>query len=167
MTSGRALLMALWAAAPVWAAKETLHTDVQTGAPLFAAALHGLDHAPAQLPAGRPLIVNFWARWCGPCKVEIPELVALNARRSGVHIVGIAVENEGAPVRDFARAYDIDYTVLLARDGAGLELMRAIGNPTAGLPFTVAVDRRGRIVARRLGAITRDQLNSAVRLALG
>ena len=162
-------LLATLAAAPARVAardKLDLMTDVRPADPLFAARLHDLDHAVARLPTGRPLIVNFWARWCGPCKVEIPELVALNARKTRVTIVGVAIEDQGAPVRDFARAYDMDYTLLLARDGSGLDLMRALGNTGAGLPFTVAVDRRGRMVARRLGAITREQLEQAVQLAL-
>lgn len=146
---------------------QTLLLDERPGTPLFDAVLADLDHQAARLPRnGRPLIVNFWARWCGPCKVEIPELVALHARRSGADVVGIALENQGAAVRDFARAYDMDYPLLLARDGAGLELMRALGNEQAGLPFTVALDRRGTVVARRLGLITREQLDLAVQRAL-
>jgi thiol-disulfide isomerase/thioredoxin len=133
-------------------------------APLFAAALADLDHRAARVPReGRPLLVNFWARWCGPCKVEIPELVALQARRSGVDVLGIALENDGAAVRDFARAYEINYPLLLARDGLGLDLMRTLGNPGAGLPFTLGLDRRGALVLRRLGLITREQIDSAVR----
>lgn len=167
MTSRRrACLLALLAAAGAVRARPVLDTDVRPGAALLGAALHDLDHAPARLPQGQPLLVNFWARWCGPCKVEIPELVALHARRTGVAVIGIAVEDQGPAVRDFARAYDIDYPVLLARGGSGLDLMRALGNTGAGLPFTVALDRRGRIVARRLGLATREQLEQAVQLAL-
>lgn len=136
------------------------------GTPLFAAALTDLGHRAASPARGRPLIVNFWARWCGPCKVEIPELVALHARQSGVDVIGIALENEGTAVRDFAKAYDMDYALLLARDGSGLDLMRALGNPQAGLPFTVAIDRQGAVVARRLGVLTRAQLDAAVQRAL-
>jgi len=135
--------------------------------PLFAARLIGLDDKPAQAraPAGRVWVVNFWARWCGPCKVEIPELIALRKRSSEVDVLGIAIESDAAAVRDFARAYEMDYTVLLARDG-GLELMRALGNPKAGLPFTLVLDRRGAPVAMRLGLATREQLDAAVQLAL-
>jgi thiol-disulfide isomerase/thioredoxin len=171
LTTRRALLRAACAGllpatqAPAAGPRAQLDIEVLAGDALFAAPLHELDHAATRLQAGQPLLVNFWARWCGPCKVEIPELVALNARRTGVAIVGIAVENQGPPVREFARAYDIDYRVLLARDGVGLDLMRALGNDKAGLPFTLALDRRGRVVARRLGLITREQLEQAVALA--
>lgn len=134
---------------------------------LFAAALVDLDNRPAKLAprSGRPMIVNFWARWCGPCRVEIPELVALHARDSGVDIVGINIEHELEPVRDFARAYEINYPVRVAREGA-LDLMRALGNPMAGLPFTLVLDRRGTVVALRLGVLTREHLNAAVERAL-
>jgi thiol-disulfide isomerase/thioredoxin len=136
-------------------------------APLFAAALVDLDHRPASVPrTGRPMLVNFWARWCGPCKVEIPELQALHARKAGVDVLGIALENQGSAVRDFARAYEMDYPLLLARDGAGLDLMRALGNPTAGLPFTLVLDRQGQVQALRLGLLTRAQLDAAVQRVL-
>ncbi len=174
--SRRALLAALLAggAAAAWAqavalarGEWLLDEPGQLAADaLFATALVDLDHRDARPPRGRPLIVNFWARWCGPCKVEIPELVALHARQSGVEVIGIALENEGTAVRDFAKAYDMEYALLLARNGVGLDLMRALGNPQAGLPFTVAIDRRGAVVARRLGVLTRTQLDLAVQRAL-
>lgn len=178
MTSGgrRSFLATLLAggAAAAWAqaaapARGELVLDEPgqiSAEPLFAAALSDLDHRAARPPHGRPLIVNFWARWCGPCKVEIPELVALHASQRDVEVVGIALENEGTAVRDFAKAYDMDYALLLARNGAGLDLMRLLGNPQAGLPFTLAIDRRGAVVARRLGVLTRAQLDLAVQRAM-
>lgn len=137
-------------------------------APLLAAPMIDLDGKPAKLVQrpGRPMIVNFWARWCAPCKVEIPELVALRARVSGIDIVGVNVEVDPAPVRDFARAYEIDYPVLLVRDN-GLDLMRTLGNPGAGLPFTLVLDRQGALVALRLGLLTREHLDAIVQRVIG
>ena len=134
---------------------------------LFSFYFYDLDNQAIQLDAyqGRPLIVNFWARWCPPCRVEIPELVALQARNTGVDIIGINIETDPAPVRDFARAYDVNYPVFLTR-AAGIDLMRALGNSKSGLPFTVVLDKHGSIVTTRLGAINKQQLDAAVALAL-
>ena len=132
-----ALLLCL-IAAPAWSQNSS--------APLFAAALHDADDRPFALEQlrGKPLIVNFWARWCAPCRVEIPELVKTQDkyRKRGLVVIGIGLEDKAESVRDFMKAYEMSYTVLLARDG-GIELMKALGNTRAGLPFTVAIDRRG------------------------
>lgn len=134
---------------------------------LFAAALIDLDGQPTTLSKyrGKPLIVNFWARWCGPCKVEIPELVSLQKRNSGVEVLGLNLENNPATVRDFAFAYDVNYPVFLTRE-PGLALMRALGNQKTVLPFTVVLNRHGDIVSSHIGAMTRDKLDAAVVAAL-
>jgi thiol-disulfide isomerase/thioredoxin len=134
---------------------------------LFAATLYDLDNKAVPFGAyrGRPMIINFWARWCPPCRVEIPELVSLQGRHTGVDVIGINIESDPAPVRDFGRAYDINYPVLLTR-GPGIELMRTLGNSKAGLPFTVVLNKQGAVVASRMGAMTRAQLDAAVELAL-
>jgi thiol-disulfide isomerase/thioredoxin len=116
---------------------------------------------------GKPLIVNFWARWCAPCRVEIPELVKTQEkyRKRGLTVIGIGLEDKAESVRDFMKAYEMSYTVLLART-SGVELMQALGNSRAGLPFTVAIDRRGEIVATKLGAMNRAELDAAAEAAL-
>jgi thiol-disulfide isomerase/thioredoxin len=134
---------------------------------LFAATLYDLDNkaAPFASHRGRPMIINFWARWCPPCRVEIPELVALQLRKTGVDVIGINIETNPEPVRDFGRAYDINYPVWLTR-APGIDLMRSLGNSQAGLPFTVVINKHGVVVASRMGAMTRAQLDAAVELAL-
>lgn len=136
-------------------------------AALFAATLYDLKNQPVKFAAyrGKPMIINFWARWCPPCRVEIPELVALQQRQTGVDIIGINLESEPAPVADFGRAYDINYPVLLTRE-AGIPLLRALGNAKAGLPFTLVLNRHGQVVASRMGVMTRKQLEEAVARAL-
>ena len=136
---------------------------------LFAAKLVSSEDKPVALETfrGKPLIVNFWARWCAPCRVEIPELIKTQEkyRKRGLLVVGIGLEDKAESVRDFMKAYEMDYTVLLA-PGGGIELMKALGNTRAGLPFTVAIDRRGEIVAIKLGAMNRAELDGAAEAAL-
>lgn len=134
---------------------------------LFAATLYDLDNRPVPFLAhrGRPMVVNFWARWCAPCRVEIPELIALQQRKTGVDVIGINIESAPEPVRDFARAYEVNYPVYLTRQ-SGIDLMRSLNNDKAGLPFTVVINRQGAVVASRMGAMTREQLDISVERAL-
>ena len=140
-----------------------------SSAPLFAATLFDLDNKPVAFAdyKGKPLIVNFWARWCAPCRVEIPELVDLQIRHKGrgIEVIGVNLESDAPPVRDFAKAYDINYPVLLTRD-KGIALLQALGNGKAGLPYTVVINRKGEVVASKLGAMNRAELETASETAL-
>ena len=138
---------------------------VPDAAPLFAAGLWDVRDEPASLAGlrGRALIVNFWARWCGPCRAEIPEFVAAHRGLKGKDplVVGIALEEHGQTVREFAKVYEMDYLLLLARD-RGQPLMRALGNQAAALPYTLVIDRAGRIVSSKQGVMSRSELERAI-----
>lgn len=87
-------------------------------------------------------------------------LVALSKEMEpkGVEIVGIAIDF-AVKVRDFVRDYKITYPVLLAGPN-GLDLMRAAGNEVGGLPYTTFLDRDGRIVHEKLGALSQAEAES-------
>ena len=107
---------------------------------------------------GRVLVCNFWATWCPPCREEIPELVRARDKflSSGVEFLGIALD-QADKVSEFARSVRISYPVLLA-DAAGVDLVRQLGNPTGGLPFTVILDPKGSIVFRKIGTLTQQEI---------
>ena len=115
---------------------------------------------PAAEWDGQILVWNFWATWCAPCREEIPLLIATREkyRPSGVEILGIAIDN-AAKVREFSSSFAISYPVLLAGTD-GLELMRKLGNSSGGLPYTVVVDRKGKVVRRKLGALKQGDLDA-------
>lgn len=170
MTRGRAAWRTSWQAALVALLLAfSAATRAASGDALFAMTLTGTDGKPAALEAyrGKPLIVNFWARWCAPCRKEIPELVRVQDlyRKSGLVVLGIGLEDRPDSVRDFLKAYDVNYPVLLAKD-KGIEMMQALGNVRAGLPFTLVIDRRGEILASKLGAMNREQLEAAGKAAI-
>jgi thiol-disulfide isomerase/thioredoxin len=136
--------------------------------PLWATTLTGLDDKPVAMDQfrGRPLAVNFWARWCTPCRDEIPDFVRARAKfkAKGIEVVGIAIEDKAGPVAEFAKAYDMSYPVIMAGD-KGIALMQAMGNKRAGLPFTVVVDRQGQIVASKLGPMKMPEIEAALTAA--
>lgn len=133
-------------------------------ASLFAARFLDLAGKPRQLREwhGRPVVCNFWATWCAPCREEIPLLGAAQQQfgPDGLQVVGIAIDN-AANVRQFAASFNIPYPVLLAGAEA-ITLMERLGNPSGALPFTVLLDRQGRLADRRLGAYSEAQLRSAL-----
>ncbi|MCK6390683.1 MAG: TlpA family protein disulfide reductase [Azonexus sp.] len=121
------------------------------------------DNKPVALSGyrGKPLVVNFWARWCPPCRAEIPELAAFRKHHQGrIEVLGIGIEDDAEAVRDFVKAYEMNYPVFLAREH-GLPLMKALGNVQGGLPFTVFINARGEVIGQKLGRVRQKDLDEA------
>jgi thiol-disulfide isomerase/thioredoxin len=105
---------------------------------------------------GRPLLINFWATWCAPCRREIPLLQTLRREHAadGIEVVGIAVDFRDA-VQHYAREMGIDYPVLVGEQD-GLEAIASFGMDTV-FPFTVFADAQGRIVTLKVGELHPDE----------
>ena len=148
--------MALAAGYYLRASKVAPHSDTA----LFAATLSDLDGKAQNFQQwrGKIIVVNFWATWCPPCRVEIPEFIKLQNeyRDKGVVFVGIALD-QTEKVRPFVKEAGINYPILLG--GADvMALAQAVGNKNGGLPYTVVVDRVGKIVFKKLGTVSYEQL---------
>lgn len=136
--------------------------ELPSSAPLFAATLNDVDDKPVALERykGKPLVVNFWARWCGPCRAEIPELIKFRAAHKGmIEVLGIGIEDKAEPAKEFAKAYDMDYPVFVAKE-KGIPLMQVLGNTKAGLPYTLFIDRNGQVVQKKMGIVKKADLDA-------
>ena len=112
---------------------------------------------------GRVLVVNFWATWCVPCREEMPQFVRAQAAQGaqGLQFVGIAVDSVDK-VQRFSEELGLNYPTLIGGLGA-IELSRDLGNRLMALPFTIVLDRSGRVVHTQLGPLKDDQLQTIVK----
>jgi len=154
---------ALNAAASASAPEPPAGTPVaRRGETIPAITLPGLDGSPRTLPAawsGRPLLVNVWASWCGPCIEEMPELQRFASQQgdNGVQVVGIALDDADA-VRAFLARVPVAYPILLDVPGpadAGVRL----GNPKGVLPYSVLVSAEGRLLKQRIGPFAHGEID--------
>jgi thiol-disulfide isomerase/thioredoxin len=109
---------------------------------------------------GRPLMVNFWATWCAPCRREIPLLNKIRKERQAQNgeIVGIAVDFK-EDVLKFTQQVRIDYPLLIGEDD-GLAAAEAFGMGMA-FPFSVFVDSQNRVLTIKIGELHEDEANFA------
>jgi thiol-disulfide isomerase/thioredoxin len=119
---------------------------------------NGQQQAMAQW-RGKVLVVNFWATWCAPCREEMPQFVKIQSRDGGkgVQFVGIAVD-DAAKVREFAHDIGLNYPSLIGGFGA-IELSKSLGNQVSALPFTVVLNRQGRVALTHLGPLKPHDLD--------
>jgi len=112
---------------------------------------------------GKVLVVNFWATWCDPCREEIPEFVKAQARLGdkGLQFVGIAIADQPDKIRRFSTDVGLNYPTLMGGYGA-LELSKLLGNRLAALPFSVVIDRQGRVVHTQLGLLKPEKLETII-----
>lgn len=114
---------------------------------------------------GKAVLLNFWATWCAPCKIEIPWFVDLQKQygSQGLVILGVAMDENPKPekISAFAKEEGVNYTVLLGTD--------AVADSYGGaevLPTTFYIGRDGKIVARAFGLISHSEIEKNIQDSL-
>lgn len=123
--------------------------------------LRGNDQAFSQW-RGKVMVVNFWASWCEPCRQEIPEFINVHSkyRDKGLTLIGVAVDQQ-EKAEAFSKGIGINYPVLVGGMKA-MKLAEAAGNNQGALPFTVVIDRNGKITGSKLGRLSQSKLESMI-----
>jgi len=114
---------------------------------------------------GKAVLLNFWATWCGPCKIEMPWLVDLQKKygSQGLEIVGVAMDDtDDKEIADFAHKMGVNYVIL-----KGTEKVGDLYGGVEGLPTTYYLDRSGKVVDKTLGLASESVIEDAIKKALG
>lgn len=149
-----------------FALRESRPTDDSPGgiARLAEFTLPDLDDRPRSIRewSGSPLILNFWATWCAPCRREMPLLQEFHDRSDtgGLTVIGIALDNP-RDARRFVTEVGITYPNLYG-ETEGAEIADSMGDSFVGLPFSAFVGPGGEIVALRAGELHADELERIV-----
>ena len=112
---------------------------------------------------GKAVVLNFWATWCDPCKVEMPWLVDLQKHYGpqGLQIVGVAMDDSGKDaIQKFAQQMGVNYVVLQGKNAVG----DAYG--ATGYPTTVYIDRNGKVLNHILGLVSKSEIEDNIKQAL-
>jgi peroxiredoxin len=151
--------------AALWA-MPAVGSDAWAGKPAPEFALHTLDGRSIKLSGlrGKVVVLNFWATWCAPCRVEMPWLVDFSRRYQpqGLEIVGVSMDDgDRDRVAAFVRARDVNYTIVL-KD-------KAVSDAYGGLRFlpqTFFIGRDGKVIKWTYGVRGKDDFEDDIRQAM-
>ena len=113
---------------------------------------------------GKAVLLNFWATWCGPCKIEMPWLVDLQKRYGpqGLQIVGVAMDDaDDKEITDFTKKMGVNYVVLKGTEKVG-DLYGGVDR----LPITYYIDRSGKVVEESIGLVSESIIEEDIKLAM-
>jgi cytochrome c biogenesis protein CcmG/thiol:disulfide interchange protein DsbE len=138
--------------------------DAKTKPANLTFTLKDMDGADVKLSTykGKVIVLDFWATWCGPCKVEIPAFVELQTkyRDQGLVILGLSVDDPLEKLKPFATQYKMNYPVLVGRDRD--DVQDAYG-PIWGIPTTFVIGRDGNICKKHMGMTTKEQFEKVIK----
>ena len=125
--------------------------------------MNGIDVKLASFK-GKVILLNFWATWCGPCRAEIPDLVALQQQYGDdLVVLGVSIDDPLHKLKPYATEMHMNYPVLVGKDRQ--DVQDAFG-PLWGIPVSVFVDREGKIWKRHSGIASKEQIEREIKALL-
>ena len=113
---------------------------------------------------GKVLLINFWATWCGPCRVEIPYLIELQKQyASDLVVLGVSVDDPAEKLQPYATEMKVNYPLLV---GNGRQDFQDAYGPFWGIPVSVFVGRDGKIHKKHSGIASKEQFEHEIKLLL-
>jgi len=114
---------------------------------------------------GKVILLDFWATWCGPCKVEIPWFIEFQQKygKDGLQVVGVSVDDPIAKLKPYVTDMKMSYPVL---QGLGQDKMLDAFNPMPALPTTVLISRAGKICGKHVGMASKETFENAIKALL-
>lgn len=98
---------------------------------------------------GKVVVLNFWATWCAPCRVEMPQFIELQKQYGdkGLALIGVSLDEQGSEaVKKFVKQLGVNYPIVMGNQ----KVVEAYGGIVA-VPTTFVIDRQGRVVSRHIG----------------
>jgi thiol-disulfide isomerase/thioredoxin len=114
---------------------------------------------------GKVILLDFWATWCGPCKIEIPWFIEFHNKyaKSGLAVVGVLTEDTPAKARPFAEQWKMNYTIV---DGNNRDDLDDAFGPMFGLPVTVVISRDGKVCSKHIGLSSKETFEKEIKSLL-
>jgi len=127
--------------------------------------LKGVDHNISEWQ-GNVIVLNFWATWCPPCRKETPLFVSLQEQygQRGLQFIGVAIDDP-QKVADFINTYGVNYPMLVGAENA-IDIAKQYGNRFGSLPYTVVINRQGKISHIQYGEFKRDMAEKTINTLL-
>jgi len=114
---------------------------------------------------GKVILLDFWATWCGPCKIEIPWFIEFQKKygKDGLEVVGVSIDDTLDKLKPFVAQYKMNYTVLQGLDHD--DVQDAFG-PMFGVPVTVVISRTGKVCMKHVGLGSKPDFENAIKSLL-
>jgi len=155
------------AAAEKTEAKESSAPQKAAKGPMYKNLVDGQDISLEGLK-GHVLLIDFWATWCPPCRVEIPGFIELydKYKDKKFTIVGISLDNGESVVKKFVERQKINYPIIMSTNKLRREYENAIGRPIQSIPTTILINRQGEVATVYIGARPKEVFDEEIQKLL-